>query len=69
MDEIICTECGAEPEEGEHTRASLTGAGWELDGEFGEKCPECVAEARKISAGTAGLDDLAEALGAKKKES
>jgi hypothetical protein len=74
MDDIVCTGCGAEPgdelgnAEGNLNYALLLN-GWELEGEFGERCPECVAEARASGAeGTAGLDDLAEALGAKKKD-
>jgi hypothetical protein len=74
MDDIVCTGCGAEPDldsnpEGFDVSDVLTDSGWDLDGEFGERCPECVAEARASGAeGTAGLDDLAEALGAKKKD-
>jgi hypothetical protein len=67
MDEITCSECGAEADP--HTkRHLLPDDGWDLDGEFGERCPECVAEANRVNEGTAGLNDLAEALGAKKKE-
>ncbi len=71
MDEIVCTECGAEPGfDGTETfdvREFLADGGWDLDGEFGERCPECVGEANRISEGTAGLDELAAALGATKK--
>lgn len=66
MDEIVCTGCGAEPAE-EQTREELQLDGWSLDGEFGESCPECVANAVNPE-GTAGLDAVAEALGVTKKD-
>lgn len=67
MDDVVCTGCGAEADP--HTkRHLLPDEGWDLDGEFGERCPECVAADNKTSEGTAGLDDLAAAVGAKKKE-
>ncbi len=66
MDEVVCTGCGAEPAEGE-TEQDLLDGGWTLEGEYGESCPECVGKAVNPE-GTAGLDALAEAVGATKKE-
>ncbi len=67
MDEVVCTGCGAESDP--HTKHHLLpDEGWDLDGEFGERCPECVAKDAKMSEGTAGLDAVAEVVGATKKE-
>lgn len=66
-DPIVCSECGAEPGEETATQAELELEGWDFEGEFGPRCLECVANQNTLS-GTAGLGDLAEALGATKKE-
>jgi hypothetical protein len=69
MDEepIVCGACCAEPGEASATQAELELEGWDFSGEFGPQCPECIVENKAPSG--AGLDAIAEALGAAKKES
>ena len=61
-DEIVCADCGAEPADPKTAEDD----GWDLTGEFGEVCPECRVQNAKPS--SAGLDAVAAALGAEKKE-
>lgn len=67
MDDVVCAECGAEPVEPNQTRSQMELEGWDFNGEFGERCPECVGLSTPME-GDAGLDAIAEALGATKKK-
>jgi hypothetical protein len=67
MDDVVCAECGAEPAEANLSQAELVAEGWDFAGEYGERCPECVGLETPMD-GDAGLDAIAEALGAIKKE-
>lgn len=67
MDTIVCTGCGAEPGDPTLTPQLLELEGWDFTGEHGERCPECLV-LNAVPPGVAGLDAIAEALGASKKE-
>lgn len=67
MDEpIVCIECCAEP--ATNPDGSLILDGWDLNGEFGERCPECRLFNQPIG-GSQGASAIADVVQAVKKES
>lgn len=43
-DPVVCSDCGAEPDEATKTQTDLENEGWDFTGEFGARCPGCVTE-------------------------
>lgn len=64
MEPIVCVECNAEPAE---ENGQLVTDGWDLEGEFGERCPECRVLNQAIG-GSQGAGAIAEVVQATKKE-
>lgn len=60
----MCVECGAEPAE---ENGELILDGWDLNGEFGERCPECRVMYQPIG-GSQGAGAIADVVQAKKDE-
>lgn len=56
---VVCSECLAEPCDGEDGAPDLSG--WETEGEFGARCPECCATSEAVgsSEGIAGVAEAA----------
>lgn len=67
MEDVVCSDCCAEPAVPEQTQAQMEAEGWDFRGEFGPRCPECVG-LNTVPEGEAGLDAIADALGATKAE-
>lgn len=67
MDAEVCSDCAAESERG-LTDEDLKALGWNLEGEFGSQCPACAPKNVAPGGQTAGVDALADVVGAEKKE-
>lgn len=66
MEPVTCSECLSESVGGQ-TAVELEADGWDLSGEFGERCPECVVRNETTGSGR-GLEAVASSLGAKRRD-
>ena len=64
---VICSECGAEADP-QRDQEDLPNEGWDLDGEFGARCPECVSLRSPIAQENEGLDGVAAVVEAAEKK-
>ena len=64
MEPVICADCGIEAIV--RDPAILASCGWDLECEYGQRCPSCVNNVNPSH--TEGLDALVEVVGLTKKE-